>query len=804
MTNYIYAYTHTGMHKSWSDGVSRKGEYLIKVGQSRKSGMDRVREQLIVAFPKLEGVRVFFHSEEAVRPDGTTFSDKDIHKLLKQAGVSGAGGEWFEATSDEVRAAVASAQKGISFELQRTLSFGLRDEQAQAVEATKNYFLKNPNKPKFLWNAKMRFGKTFASYMLAKEMGWKRVLVLTYKPSVRNAWKEDLLNHIEFEGWSFIDSSVPEEETKLKVSDEKPLVWFASFQDATGKTADGKIKERNRQLHEISWDCIIVDEFHYGASTNIARELYDPQDKDSAELAKVLEAASGSDEKKADVEPYKEFGVKSKYQLHLSGTPFKAVARGDYNEDAVFEWTYAEEQKAKKNWPASQGDNPYEALPDVEMYNYEISDAIKTNVKDYGELEFDLSEYFKAKKNADGTYVFEDPQRTKAFLDFLRGGVGGNDPESEQPLTPYGSEKFQNSVVHSVWLMKDVASCLAMKEALENHPYFKNYEIHAAVGAKAGIGASAIGPVKRAILSGGSPEKFGSITLSCGKLMTGTTVPEWSSIFMLTSLKAPESYFQAAFRPQSPWVRDGQILKRKCLIFEFDPNRALGLVSRYGIELSTASKDKSQTQVLDELLTHLPVYSVEGGKLSQLDANDVIVWANSGLTANSLARKIQSHELFNLTIEPLNKILGDKELLAELEQMDDFRDFAVEAQKVVTNTRELTGRGGGSSKGKKDELAKKRGSIRSKLRKLNSRLMIFMYLTDFREEKLNHVIQGIDPVLFKKSTGFSIDSFKKLVLYGVFNRALMDEAIMKYRYFEMKSLLEIGMGTSQVSTSSKP
>lgn len=792
MTNYIYAYTHIGMQKSWSDGVSRNGDYLIKVGQSRRPGMERVREQLIVAFPKLEGVRVFFHSEEAVKPDGTSFSDGDIHKLLKQAGVSGAGGEWFEASSDEVRAAVASMQRGASYELKRTLSFGLRDEQAQAIESTKNYFLANPEQPKFLWNAKMRFGKTFASYMLAKEMGWKRVLVLTYKPSVRNAWKEDLLNHIEFEGWSFIDSSVPEDESKLRVSEDEPLVWFASFQDATGKTADGKIKDRNRQLHEISWDCVIVDEFHYGASTSIARELYDPQDKESVELAKVLEAASGSDEKKADVEPYKDFGVKSKYQLHLSGTPFKAVARGDYNENQVFEWTYTEEQKAKKNWPKSRGDNPYDALPDVEMYNYEIGNAVKTNVKDFGELEFDLSQYFKAKKSSDGSYVFEDLQRIKAFLDFLRGGVANNSPESEKPLTPYGSEKFQNSVMNSVWLMRDVASCLAMKAALESHPYFKNYVIHAAVGAKAGIGASALGPVKRAIISGASPEKFGSITLSCGKLMTGATVPEWSSIFMLTTLRAPESYFQAAFRPQSPWVRDGQVLKHKCLIFEFDPNRALGLVSRYGIELSTASKDKSQTQVLDELLMHLPVYSVEDGKLSQLNANDVIVWANSGLTANSLARKIQSHELFNLTIEPLKKILGDKELLSELNEMDDFRDFAVEAKKVVTTTRELTGGGGGGSKGKKDDLAKKRSSIRSKLRKLNSRLMIFMYLTDFREEKLNHVIEGIDPFLFKKSTGFSIASFTKLVEYGVFNRALMDETIMKYRYFEMKSFLEIG------------
>lgn len=797
MTNYVYAYTHTGMQKSWSDGISRNGDYLIKVGQSRRPGIQRVREQLIVAFPKLQGVRVFFHSEEAVRPDGSTFSDGDLHKLLKQAGVSGAGGEWFEASSDEVRAAVASAQKGISFELRRTLSFGLRDEQAQAIESTKNYFLANPEQPKFLWNAKMRFGKTFASYMLAKEMDWRRVLVLTYKPSVRNAWKEDLLNHIEFEGWSFIDSSVPEDESKLRVSEDEPLVWFASFQDATGKTADGKIKDRNRQLHEISWDCVIVDEFHYGASTSIARELYDPQDKESVELAKVLEAASGSDEKKADVEPYKDFGVKSKYQLHLSGTPFKAVARGDYNENQVFEWTYTEEQKAKKNWPKSRGDNPYDALPDVEMYNYEIGNAVKTNVKDFGELEFDLSQYFKAKKSSDGSYVFEDLQRIKAFLDFLRGGVANNSPESEKPLTPYGSEKFQNSVMNSVWLMKDVASCLAMKAALESHPYFKNYVIHAAVGAKAGIGASALGPVKRAIISGASAEKFGSITLSCGKLMTGATVPEWSSIFMLTTLRAPESYFQAAFRPQSPWVRDGQVLKHKCLIFEFDPNRALGLVSRYGIELSTASKDKSQTQVLDELLMHLPVYSVEDGKLSQLNANDVIVWANSGLTANSLARKIQSHELFNLTIEPLKKILGDKELLSELNEMDDFRDFAVEAKKVITTTRELTGGGGGGSKGKKDDLAKKRSSIRSKLRKLNSRLMIFMYLTDFREEKLNHVIEGIDPFLFKKSTGFSIASFTKLVEYGVFNRALMDETIMKYRYFEMKSFLEIGFNARE-------
>jgi hypothetical protein len=800
MTNFIYTYTHSGHLKKWTRSGGKSGNYWIKVGQTSRPGETRVKEQLITAFPNLEGVRIFFHSEDAERPDGTTFSDKDIHKLLESKGVERVGGEWFAATNDEVRSAVVSMQLGLPFELERTQSFGPRDEQNEAVDKTANYFRKKgPKSNKFLWNAKMRFGKTFTTYLLAKEMEWKRVLVLTYKPAVRSAWRDDLLTHVSFPGWRFIDSSVSGDEVAHTLQDPAPVVWFASFQDVTGRSPKGNPKLRNEEIHKVQWDCIVIDEFHFGASTAIARELYDPQDKDAAEYAKFLDEVSGTDEKIGDIAPPTDFGLSTKFQLHLSGTPFKALARGDYSEDQVYEWSYVEEQKAKKSWNKSRGQNPYLALPDIEMYTYQVgTEAIRLATED-GLDEFSLAEFFSAERIED-SFSFKNPGNVETFLELLRGVTPGKKSnELTQSHYPYASGEFSDAVRNSIWFMKNVAQCEAMAQALEAHPFFSRFAVHRAFGTQAGIGVGALSPLRNSIERGMSAGKLGSITLTCGKLMTGVTVPEWTSIFMLTSMKAPESYFQAAFRPQSPWISDGFIKKSKAYIFEFDPNRALSLVARYGTELSSLStaSQTSQASVIDELLNYLPIFAVADGQLERLDADSVIQWANHGVTANSLARKCLSSELFNLGVAPLTRILEDSDLLAELSLMDDFRDFQLEANKLITQSEQISRirKSGGDRPRElqaKKHLAKNRNELRKKLRKLNARLMLFMYLTDFREERLLHIIEALDSDLFLLSTGLRLKSFRKLLKYGLYNESLMTEVIQKYRYFERQSLLATG------------
>jgi hypothetical protein len=284
--------------------------------------------------------------------------------------------------------------------------------------------------------------------------------------------------------------------------------------------------------------------------------------------------------------------------------------------------------------------------------------------------------------------------------------------------------------------------------------------------------------------------------------MTGVTVPEWSSIFMLRSLRAPESYFQAAFRVQSPWVVNKEIQKDTCFIFEFDPNRALGLVALYGTELSNNSNSPGVTQasILGELVNFLPIFAIDGGQMEKLNTDAILQWAHGGVTSNSLAKKWRSSDLYNLNGVTMADLLADEELMKELEQIEDFRNIREEAEKIVSSTEKLkkTKREGGNKdaeKKPKSIIQEKRKSIRDKLKKVSAKVLIFMYLTDFREERLMHVVESLDTELFLRSTGLSLSGFRKLNKVGVFNESQMNDAIQKYRYFEKKSI-EAQIGTS--------
>ncbi len=326
MTNYIYAYTHAGHAKPWRRASGQRGESWIKVGQTVNPGIDRVRQQVGTAFPGLHGVDILFHSEPAVGPNGSAFTDHDVHRVLRNAGIVNPGGEWFEATEAEVWAALRSLQRGLPFDPTRIQDFEPRPEQKRAVEQTAKFFRTHAasgpeTAAKFLWNAKMRFGKTFTAYQLAKEMGWTKLLILTYKPAVRSAWRDDLLSHVDFIDWQYVDRDTPPREADALIDSGRPTAWFASFQDVIGRDPEGRPKERNETLHLVDWDCIVIDEFHFGASNSAAREVYDPQDKAEAALAQMfMKAADESSDIDADVVPELDYGLKTKYHLHLSGT----------------------------------------------------------------------------------------------------------------------------------------------------------------------------------------------------------------------------------------------------------------------------------------------------------------------------------------------------------------------------------------------------------------------------------------------------------------------------------------------------
>ena len=805
-TNRIYAYTVVGKDAEPWERISRQdrksGTGLIKVGQTtRRTARERIKQQLGTAYPNLDGVKILL-DEPAVREDGSEFTDHEVHAALVGEGIRRPEGEWFEATLDEVKAAINKVRSGVPFEPTRTESFPMRPEQKEAVERTAAYFrghVSDTHPPKFLWNAKMRFGKTFAAYQLAKEMGWKRVLVLTYKPAVQAAWRDDLLGHVDFAGWHFVARETPIEEADQLLSGRDPVVRFASFQDLGQKSQDGEVKEHNESLLLTDWDCIVLDEYHFGAWRESARELYDPADKTLAEEAEPDDEVTEED-----------LGLESAHYLYLSGTPFRAITNGEFTEDATFDWTYVDEQEAKAGWDDSGGQNPYVELPRMEMYAYEIAPGAAGWAEEGEFSGFSLTEYFKATRVdagrralASGDCVFEDPERVSEFLEMLRGKLSEQMKvqivSGQKPPFPYESPAFTEQVRHSVWYMPDVASCFAMRDMLDAHPYFSGFEVVVAAGSRAGQGAEAKPPVEAAIANAEKAHTSGSITLSCGKLMTGVTVREWGAILMLRSLKSPESYFQAAFRVQSPYaIRDAEggieVRKPTCYLFEFDPNRALSLLSEYGLRLA-AQQGETAEQAIGKLINYLPIFGFKGGAMSPLKASDVLDWATAGVGATALAKQWNSPVLVDVNERTLSAVLDHPDLLETLAQIEDFRALVDNAEHVITSTkmlkkakREQGGKLEPEQKREQSETAKKRREIREKLQKFLARVPVFMYGTDFREEALKHVIESLDPALFERVTGLTVEDFKLLSDLGLFNARNMDAAIWQFRHFERASL----------------
>lgn len=832
----IYVYSAPGYDTDWVRTVGSatvEGHGRLKVGYTgRPDGRIRVKEQTGTVYPDGDGI-VIHLDEPAVRADGSTFSDHDVHKVLDAAGVQRSS-EVIEATLAEIRAAITAVRAGRPYDPARTDDFPMRPEQAEAVDVTSTYLTAHADDahpPRFLWNAKMRFGKTFATYQLARRTGWKRLLVLTYKPAVRNAWRDDLASHVDFADWIFADRDHP-----CDPDTASPVAWFASFQDLLGTTAEGDVKGHNVDVHLIDWDCVVLDEYHFGAWQGAAKEVCSPApasaDMDKAERA-AAEAAAEQAEAVADlvedgtprlIAATPEAGIAedlsvadlrldSRNYLYLSGTPFRALTEGEFNEDAIFNWTYPDEQGAKAAWdedPARDPDhNPYRELPQMQMFTYALAEVASVAIDQGADGLFDLSGFFAAEK-VGPEYHFKDPERVAEFLNMLRGRLTQSATEkllnNFKPPFPYSDSRFSQAVEHSVWFLPTVASAHAMKASLEAHPFFKDFLVHVAAGAGARMGAEAKKPVD-AMLARAAKVGKQTITLSVGKLMTGVTVPQWGSILVLRSLKSPESYFQAAFRVQSPWVTrndDGTrtINKSTCYVFDFDPNRALSLIYQYGTKLAGGATKTAPSDVIGELIEYLPIFAFDGGRMDPVDVNTVMDWGTAGAGAAMLAKRWGSPRLIDLSEDVLTRLLADSDLLERLEQMEDFRNLRQDASKIIAQSKKLREAKKGKAAGVEtddDDLSAARKAKREQVKSLRAKLLkfvqavpVFMYLTDFREEALVDVIESLDTQLFERVTGLTLADFHKLSEVGVFHPAHMNEAIWQFRLFERASLHYLG------------
>ncbi|MGA8671056.1 MAG: GIY-YIG nuclease family protein, partial [Terracidiphilus sp.] len=660
---------------------------LLKVGYTTVDVQTRVAQQYPTLRPGKPPYRIVLE-ESAMRNDGTTFTDHDVHRHLRIVGITNPEGEWFKCSVKDVKAAIIALKTGEVNEESRSLDFTMRPEQKAAVNKTADYFqsFRNENHgkpPHFLWNAKMRFGKTFAAYQLAKKMGWRKLLVLTFKPAVQSAWEEDLKCHVDFKGWQFISPGGLSYEGADK---RKPLVCFGSFQDYLGKNkSTGGIKTKNEWVHATNWDCVILDEYHYGAWRENAKELFEAEEKKEIEFGE----GAGIQDFDEEIMPITTGGY-----LYLSGTPFRAIASGEFIEEQIFNWTYSDEQRSKQAWKGE--DNPYASLPRIVMLTYQLPDSIR-EIAMQGEFnEFDLNIFFSA-SGAREKAKFSYQDQVQKWLDLIRGGflettIDNLKLGAKKPPMPYSDTRLLNLLSHTFWFLPSVASCHAMHSLLrqKQNKFYHDYKVIVAAGNGAGIGVAALPPVKEAM---DDPLKTRTITLSCGKLTTGVTVKPWTGILMLRNSSTPETYFQAAFRVQSPWTINNpdskapnkeQIIKEECYVFDFAPDRALRQIADYSCRLNV--NESNPEKKVEEFISFLPVLAYDGSSMKLIDAAGILDMAMSGTTATLLARRWESALLVNVDNGTLQRLMNNKEALAALMSIEGFRNLNQEIETIINKS----------------------------------------------------------------------------------------------------------------------
>jgi hypothetical protein len=794
----------------------------LKVGQTTRNVKQRVAEQLKTAAIQNFTIEL---DEAAERDDGTLFTDHEVRAALVKKGFENTTLEWVRCSVADVATVLAELRTGQRLGGTHHETFGLRDEQLDAVNKTRDYYQSiwaedAVAAPRFLWNAKMRFGKTFTTYQLAKKLQTKRVLVLTFKPAVEDAWQTDLENHVDFAGWQYLSRSTGGDPTQIDRA--KPVVYFGSFQDLLGRDAAGNIKPRNEWLHAVNWDLVVFDEYHFGAWRDTAKELFEGEDDTVAKKEAKLEYAGELDGINEDltvlsIAETDFLPITTRAYLYLSGTPFKALATGEFIEEQIFNWTYTDEQRAKSAFAATHPAkrNPYGALPQMRLLTYQMPDELLA-IASGGEFdEFDLNAFFEA-TGTGAAAEFKHKSDVQKWLDIIRGGYAAQSAEllktGNRPPFPYSDVRLLPYLQHSIWYLPNVAACQAMANLLaERHnTFWLGYQVIVAAGAAAGIGLEALPPVRKAIGSGFDTK---TITLSCGKLTTGVTVAQWSAILMLRNLKSPESYFQAAFRVQSPWSiknpngdnpNEEEILKPVCFVFDFAPTRALRQLSEYGIGLSP--NESNPENAVRDLVAFLPVLAFDGANMTQIDAGGILDIAMAGTSATLLARKWESALLVNVDNGTLRRILDSPEAMDAVGRIEGWRSLGDNVIETIINKSEKVkdlktkAKDGELSAKEKKELSaeekeykSKRKLVQEKLIKFATRIPAFMYLTDFRENTLQDVITKLEPELFLTVTGLTVQDFHLLVRLKVFNTEQMNAAVFAFRRYEDASLRYTGI-----------
>ncbi len=604
---------------SWSTLDMPKFDGWTKIGYTEQDVEQRVYQTTHTAgvTPHIE-----WHGN-AIFEGGGAFRDHEFHVYLEKLGYDRESGtEWFHINGPDGKIHFYDfrSNRGVLDTLPASDYF-LREEQARAVGKTAD-FKETHERGEFLWNAKPRFGKTLATYDLCKRFGAKTILIVTNRPAIANSWYDDYVKFLGSEsGYYFISETPALSDKPHVVSRQKYLdrelidndegrsrsfIEFVSLQDLKGAIEFGGKYDKLSHIAKIDWDVLVIDEAHEGVDTVKTDVAFDHIDR--------------------------------KFTLHLSGTPFKAIANEKFPQEAIFDWTYADEQAAKANWDNLEIDNPYADLPKLNLYTYQMSEIIRDEVESGIELNgaseeyaFDLNEFFAT----DGRGCFKHDTDVDRFLDAL----------TTQKKFPFSTPELRSELKHTFWMLNRVDSAKALARKLQGHPVFGNgnYDIVLAAGdGKLDVEeetAESFDKVRTAIA-----EHEKTITISVGQLTTGVTVPEWTAVLMLSNMKSPSLYMQAAFRAQNPCLFDnnGEFLRKEnAYVFDFDPARTLTIFEQFANDLYSDTSggrgdlDSRKRRVL-KLLNFFPVIGEdENGEMIELDAEKVL----------SIPRKIRSVEV---------------------------------------------------------------------------------------------------------------------------------------------------------------
>ncbi|KFI81894.1 type III restriction enzyme, res subunit [Bifidobacterium reuteri DSM 23975] len=610
----IYAYTTPDVrtHDGW-----------IKIGYTEQNVDERIRQQThtanVRAHKEWNGNAIYEGTDE-------TFHDTDFHAYLSKLGIErmapvepgGKPPEWFHTDGPTSRNYFYEFREnhGVA-DTPAAVPYTLRNEQQEAVDEAADYARIHPG-GEFLWNAKPRFGKTLSTYALCKALDAVKVLIVTNRPAIANSWYSDYVKFLGTEsGYTFVSEtseladkpyvmSRSAYQKALLAGNSPKCIEFVSLQDIKGSIYFGGAYKKLEEVAHLEWDLLVIDEAHEGVDTYKTDVAFDH--------------------------------INRRFTLHLSGTPFKALADEKFDEDAIYNWTYADEQKAKRDWSDPEITNPYETLPKLNLFTYQMSDIIADKASQGIELDgetaeyaFDLNEFFAT----DDRGYFKHNDDVDKFLDAL----------TRQTKYPFSTPELRDELRHTLWMLNRVDSAKALARKLKKHPVFNDYEIVVAAG-DGSLDDQKETEKSFVRVTNAIREHDRTITLSVGQLTTGVTIPEWTAVLMLSNMKSPALYMQAAFRAQNPCLfheaNTGRYLRKEnAYVFDFDPARTLTIFEEFANNLNPSTAGGKGTldehkQNVRELLNFLPVLGEdEAGEMIELDAEKVL----------SLPRKIRSREV---------------------------------------------------------------------------------------------------------------------------------------------------------------